>query len=98
MSFTVLSQILQKVLREQDFKGDIEAYRVLAEWPEIMGQKLADHTRPVRLADKLLYVEVDDHVWLAQLKYMKMDMLRKIDRAIKPGLFKDLKFFLKSVQ
>jgi len=98
MSFTVLSQILQKVLREQDFKGDVEAYRVFSEWQAIMGQKLAEHTRPVRLADRRLYVEVDDHVWLAQLKYMKADMLGKIDRAIKPGLFKDLKFFLKSVQ
>jgi predicted nucleic acid-binding Zn ribbon protein len=98
MSFTVLSQILQKVLREQDFKGDVEAYRVFSEWQAIMGQKLAEHTRPARLADRRLYVEVDDHVWLAQLKYMKADMLGKIDRAIKPGLFKDLKFFLKSVQ
>ncbi len=98
MSFTVLSQILQKVLREQDFKGDVEAYRVFSEWQAIMGQKLAEHTRPVRFADRRLYVEVDDHVWLAQLKYMKADMLGRIDRAIKPGLFKDLKFFLKSVQ
>jgi len=98
MSFTLLKQILEKVLREQDFKGDIEAYRVFSEWVEIVGQKVADHTRPVRLGDKLLYVEVDDHLWLAQLKYMKTDILRKIDRAIKPGLFKDLKFFLKSVQ
>jgi predicted nucleic acid-binding Zn ribbon protein len=98
MSFTILKQILERVLREQDFKGDIEAYRVFAEWPEIVGPKVAGHTRCARMADKVLYVEVDDHLWLAQLKYMKTDMLRKIDRAIKPGLFRDLKFFLKSVQ
>ncbi len=98
MPFTILKQILERVMREQDFKGDIEAYRVFAEWTDIVGQKVADHTRPVRLGDRLLYVEVDDHLWMAQLKYMKADMLRKIDRAIKPGLFRDLKFFLKSVQ
>ncbi len=98
MPFTILKQILERVMREQDFKGDIEAYRVFSEWTDIVGQKVAGHTRPVRLGDRLLYVEVDDHLWLAQLKYMKADMLRKIDRAIKPGLFRDLKFFLKSVQ
>ncbi len=98
MAFTILNQILERVLRAQDFKGDIQAYRVFSEWPAIMGQKLAEHTRPARMAESRLYVEVDDHVWLAQLKYMKADMLRKIDRAIKPGLFNDLKFFLKSVQ
>ncbi len=98
MSFTILKAILERVMREQDFKGDIEMYRVFSEWTDIVGPKVAGHTRPVRLGDRLLYVEVDDHLWLAQLKYMKADMLRKIDRAIKPGLFRDLKFFLKSVQ
>jgi predicted nucleic acid-binding Zn ribbon protein len=98
MPFTILKAILERVMREQDFKGDIEAYRVFSEWTDIVGQKVAGHTRPVRLGDRILYVEVDDHLWLAQLKYMKADMLRKIDRAIKPGLFRDLKFFLKSVQ
>jgi len=96
--FTPLKKILETVLRDRAFRGDIEAYKVFSQWAEIVGQKVATHTRPVRMGDKLLYVEVDDHLWLAQLRYMKTDMLRKIDRAIKPGLFKDLKFFLKGLQ
>ena len=98
MPFTHLRKILETVLREQAFKGDVEAYQVFSRWAEIVGPKVAAHARPVRLGDKLLYVEVDDHLWLAQLKYMKSDMLKKIDRAIKPGLFEDLKFFLKVLQ
>ena len=42
-----------------------------------------------------MYVEVDDPIWLAQLRYMKQDILLKIDRRIKPGIFRELKFFLK---
>ncbi|MGD0230494.1 MAG: DUF721 domain-containing protein [Syntrophorhabdales bacterium] len=98
MPFTALKDILARVLREQSFRGDIEAYRVFSEWEEIVGQKVAAHTRPVRMAGKFLYVEVDDHLWLAQLKYMKADMMKRIDRAIKAGLFMDLKFFLKEFQ
>jgi predicted nucleic acid-binding Zn ribbon protein len=98
MAFTALKNILERVLREQAFRGDIEAFRVFAEWERIVGQPLATHTRPARLTEKFLYIEVDDHLWLAQLKYMKADMLKKIDRALKPGLFEDLKFFLKGLQ
>ena len=98
MPFTPLKRILEGVLREKAFRGDIEAFRVFGEWQQIVGQPLASHTRPARLTEKYLYIEVDDHLWLAQLKYMKADMLRKIDRAMKPGLFKDLKFFLKGLQ
>ena len=95
MPFTPLKRILEGVLREKAFRGDIEAFRVFGEWEQIVGQPLASHTRPARLTEKYLYIEVDDHLWLAQLKYMKADMLKKIDRALKPGLFEDLKFFLK---
>jgi predicted nucleic acid-binding Zn ribbon protein len=98
MAFTPLKKVLESVMREQDFSGDIEAYRVFSQWGEIVGQKLAAHTQPVRLSRKVLYVEVDDHLWLAQLKYMKTDMLDRLDRGIKPGLFSDLKFFLKGLQ
>lgn len=98
MPFTVLKDILKRVLREQAFGGDIEAYRVFSEWEKIVGQRVAAHTRPARLAGRLLYVEVDDHLWLSQLKYMKTDMMRRINLAIKPGLFEDLKFFLKNLQ
>jgi predicted nucleic acid-binding Zn ribbon protein len=97
MAFTPLKKILESVLSEQNLSGDIEAYRVFGQWGEIVGSKVAAHTRPVRLTRNILYVEVNDHLWLAQLKYMKGDILEKLGGHIKPGLFKDLKFFLKGL-
>ena len=97
MSFTPLKKILESVMREKDFTDDIEAYRIFAQWNDIVGEKLAAHTRPVRVSGSVLYVEVDDHLWFAQLKYMKGDMLKRIERAIKAGIFKDLKFLLKGL-
>ena len=63
----------------------------------IVGQKVAAQTQPSRISGSVLYVEVHDHLWLAQLKYMKGDMLKRIERAMKPSLFTDLKFFLKGL-
>ena len=98
MAFTPLKKILEAVLSEQDLSGDIEAYKVFAQWAEIVGARVAAHTRPVRLTRNVLYVEVNDHLWLAQLRYMKGDILKKLEGRMKPGLFKDLKFFLKGFQ
>ena len=97
MAFTPLKKILESVMKEKDFTEDIEAYRIFGQWEEIVGPRIAAHTRPVRVTGQVLYVEVDDHLWFAQLKYMKTDMLQRIERAIKKGVFKDLKFFLKGV-
>ncbi len=95
MPFIPLKKVLETVMQERELACDTEAYRVFFQWPEIAGRKVAEHTRPTRVKDGVLYLEVDDHLWLAQLKYMKKDLLEKIGRAIKPGLFNDLKFFLK---
>jgi predicted nucleic acid-binding Zn ribbon protein len=99
MAFTALNKILESVLGEKNLSSsDIEAYKVFASWEDIVGKRVGDHTRPVRITRDVLYVEVNDHLWLAQLKYMKGDMLKKLEKSIKPGLFKDLKFFLKGIE
>ncbi|HVN22978.1 MAG TPA: DUF721 domain-containing protein [Syntrophorhabdales bacterium] len=95
MAFTSLRQVLESVLKERKLASDINAYKIFPMWAEIAGPTMANHCRPSRLRDDILYIEVDDPVWLAQLRYMKQDILRKIDRRIKPGVFRDLKFFLK---
>ena len=95
MSFTSLRQVLESVLKERKLTSDIEAYKIFSVWGEIAGPTMANHCRPSRLHNDTLYVEVDDPIWLSQLRYMKQDILGKIDRRIKPGTFRDLKFFLK---
>jgi predicted nucleic acid-binding Zn ribbon protein len=95
MPFVSLKNVLQSVLKEHKLTADIDAYAVFCFWGEIAGPIVANHCRPVRLNGHILYVEVDDPIWLSQLRYMKRDILQKIDKRIKPGTFNDLKFFLK---
>ena len=95
MSFASLRQVLESVLKEHKLTSDIDAYRVFSVWGEIAGPTMASHCRPSRLHGDTLYVEVDDPIWLSQLRYMKQDILQKIDGRIKPGTFRDLKLFLK---
>lgn len=96
MAFTPLNKVLESILSEQDLSAGIEAYKVFSCWSEVVGPKVAVHAQPVRLTRNVLYIEVNDHLWLAQLKYMKGDILKKLESRIRKGMFADLKFFLKS--
>jgi len=95
MPFTPLKRVLESVLKEHKLTSDVEAYRVFTQWEHIAGPAVATHCRPARITGDTLYVEVDDPVWLAQLRYMKQEILKNIDEQVKPGTFKDLKLFLK---
>ncbi|NLW35879.1 MAG: DUF721 domain-containing protein [Syntrophorhabdus aromaticivorans] len=96
MAFYSLQSILKKVLRDAKLPVNLDAYKVFHLWEEIAGEHLAGHATPVRIDERILYVEVDDPVWLTQLRYMKGDILSKIGRRIKRGVFRDIRFFLKN--
>jgi predicted nucleic acid-binding Zn ribbon protein len=97
MALVSLKGALDKILREYKLSNDLEAYRVFTDWRDLVGDRLAGHAKPVRINDGILYVEVDDPLWLVQIKYMKGSILQKIDSGIKKGALKDLRFFLKSM-
>lgn len=96
MAFYSLQSVLKKVLRDANLPVNLDAFKIFHLWEEIAGQPLARQATPVRIDGRILWVEVNDPVWLTQLRYMKIDIIKKIDRRIKKGVFKDIRFFLKN--
>ncbi|MCX8109945.1 MAG: DUF721 domain-containing protein [Syntrophorhabdaceae bacterium] len=95
MSFTPVGSILGKVLKQCRLTDDLDAYKAFTIWEDIVGTKIALHARPARIKGKVLYVEVDDPLWHAQIKYMKRDILGKMETHIKKEVFQDIKFYLR---
>lgn len=92
--FTPIQETLEKVLKGFNIK-DLASIKIFAVWDRITGEKLAAHCQPVRISRGILYVEVDDPLWLAQVKYMKADIQAKIAEALQKEAIKDVRFFLK---
>jgi predicted nucleic acid-binding Zn ribbon protein len=94
MAFTSLQKTLAKVLKGYRI-NDLESIKVFAIWGKIAGEKMAAHCQPVRIDRGILYVEVDDPVWLTQLRYMKVDIQNKIEETLQKDSIKDIRFYLK---
>jgi predicted nucleic acid-binding Zn ribbon protein len=97
MAFVPLKSTLGRILRNHNIK-DLEEVKIFSAWSEIAGERMAAHTRPTNISNRILYVEVDDPLWLSQLRYMKQEIVDKINIKIKTDLFKDVRFFLKNTQ
>ena len=85
---------MARVLKEYNLADDVDTCKVFSSWKEIVGERIAEHTYPVRVRERILYVEVDDPLWLAQMKYMKEEILLKIGGMMKEGVIRDIRFFL----
>ena len=96
MAFSGIRGLVGQVLKRYRLTGDLDAYKVFHMWGDLVGDRIAAHARPVRIDGTTLFVEVDDPLWLTQLKYMKGDILGKVDTMIKAGALKEIRFFLKT--
>jgi len=94
LAFVPLKSALGRVLKQYHIKN-LDDIKIFSAWNDIVGERMAAHTRPANVTNKILFIEVDDPLWLSQVKYMKQDIIEKIEKQIKPGLFKDIRFFLK---
>jgi predicted nucleic acid-binding Zn ribbon protein len=62
-------------------------------WRDIVGEKIASHTKPTKVTNNVLYVCVDEATWAYELnqKYKK-EMIENINAVIGAGLVKDIFF------
>ena len=80
------------------FRGisdQVRAQRVLTEWTELVGPKIASRPRPYGVSERVLVIEVASSAWLHELNLLKAQILGGLlARLGEPKLFDDLRFKL----
>lgn len=61
-----------------EVKARLDQARVLSKWAEIVGQELAEVTRPVRLSREILTIAVPSSVWAQELTLRRAEILDKV--------------------
>ncbi len=78
-----------------DLGNEIRSQRVITEWAELVGSKIAQRTRPDGISDRVLWVEVATSAWLHELNLLKPPLLKGlIERIGQPRLFDEIRFKL----
>jgi predicted nucleic acid-binding Zn ribbon protein len=86
--------VLPRVLKGLKLDKVLAAQPAVDLWPQIAGPKTAEHTRAVEVDGRALVVVVDSPPWIAQLRFLKPQLIKKIDARIGKGLITDLRFVL----
>lgn len=63
---------------------------VLSGWAEVVGEMIAEHTRPRTLREGVLLVEVDSPEWATQMRYLEEELLKRLGRRTRPGAVKSV--------
>ena len=82
--------LVNKLLKGFGLDERLHQYRALIIWEEVVGPQIAARTRPIRIREGVLEVNVDQPTWMQQLQFMKPKILALLNAELGKATIKDL--------
>ena len=91
-SFVHIGSVLRDVLKKSRLEADTSLIKVWDIWQEAVGDVIAGNTRPAAFKGNLLIVNTTSSSWLQQLRFLKPEILQKVNHVLGNVSVKDIKF------
>ena len=91
-----LGEALVPVLGELGISRELKKWQLVRDFQKLVGEPIGTHARAYRVADDVIYVQVDNSTWLSQLYLVKEQIVKKLNAGAGEELIRDLRFSLVS--
>ncbi len=91
-AFVHLGSVIREMLKNHRLATDTSLIQVWDIWEASVGEVIAANTRPAAFKGDLLIVNATSSSWLQQLRFLKPEIIRKINHALKEVSVQDIKF------
>lgn len=91
-----VGDVLPDVLTQLKLNEPLKAYRAVEQWNDVVGERLARHTRAVSVHEGVLLVEADSSVWMQEIQFHKRRILDRLGHHSGKGKIRELKCVLRS--
>lgn len=87
-----LGEVARQVAEPLLERPTARAALVFRHWDRAVGEQMARHTEPGRLAEGVLTVRVSSPVWAHQLSFLKPELLERLHTLVPEAGIRDLRF------
>ena len=84
-----MTQLLKDILGDLSCARDA---RVILLWTESVSAEIARHTEPVKIRNRVLYVNTKSPVWAQELGFLKPEIIRKLNEKAGFDAVQDIRF------
>jgi predicted nucleic acid-binding Zn ribbon protein len=91
-TFTPIGRVLDSILDQCRSKSAGGILHLVDVWEKAVGPPISDNAKPFAVNGALLLVHVSSSVWLHQLRFLKTELLEKLNHGLKNERIKDIKF------
>ncbi len=91
MTFEPLNRILEEAIKRlPNIEQKKREGLAIAQWPELVGSILSEHTAAEFVRKGTLFVRVSDPIWMQELQFLKPVLIRRIDEEIGEGIILEI--------
>lgn len=87
-----VNEAIESSLRRFGIVRKVRRSQAVHIWDDIVGPTTAKVSAAVTCRDGVLFVEVKNSVWAAELSLMKRDIIRRLNQRLGRGTIKDIRF------
>ena len=88
-----IGELLKQTLQTAGMAERVDRQAAVAFWEEIVGPKLAEKTKALRVEKDILKVKVVSAPWRNEMVFLKETILAKVAERIGEGKIKDIIFY-----
>lgn len=77
-----MSDVFSRVTGDWGWDDSLAIARLLVEWPDFVGEGVAEHATPVGVAKRQLTIQASSSAWATQLRLMRHELLTMLAEKI----------------
>ena len=89
-----IGDILASLKAKSSLGANLEEAKIWEQWDSIMPAPYHQQSYPLRVKDKVLFVEVLNAVWMHKVSYKKLEILHNIQAIVTAKTVNNLRFVL----
>ncbi len=87
-----IGELILKNLRAQGLETPLLQKRLIAAWPEVMGEMIAGYTQDLYIRNQTLNVRLTSPALRADLSLMRLEIVKKLNAAVGSQVIADIRF------
>ncbi len=88
-----VGEIVRTVLSGRGYLRQCLEAEVISNWPDIVGERIADVTECTDVKKGVIYVKVSSSSWRNEISFLKKEIIDKIKKETRCKTIKDIAFY-----
>jgi hypothetical protein len=87
-----LGDFLEKALKRKKISIDIMDHDIRDAWKNAVGPQISAQSNPFKFKNGMLYIKVSTPTWMQELRFMKQEIMDRLNAAMGSKTLKDIHF------